>query len=123
MSQAREVFLTLTEIDKLLADIELKITNIIGEKGAGTSAGLTLRQEVRTLNILMMSLERLSGTTNLDQTARKIQYVIMLAMRARMAIIAIQTALIPGAGAMSFLYAGVNVAAVGFSMYDALQGT
>ena len=79
----------------------------------------TLRQNMRLINLLTMSVERFTGNASLNS----LQQVLGLLVRIKLAADAVTTALIPGAGLFKILYAGANVVATSFMFYDTLQGT
>jgi hypothetical protein len=115
MSDVQEVYMTLTEIDKLLADIELKITKIGGEAtGAGGNSGgavLSLRRQFRVLNMISMSIEAIAGNKNIDVLAQKFNQTLMLGMRVYMMLNALNAA----SGPWGLAYAGITMLGVGIS--------
>ena len=115
MSDIQEVYSTLTEIDRLLGDIELKINNISdktvgGSGGGGGGAGgdLTLRQQVRTLNMMMYIVEQMTGSKDLNKGIRLGQQFIMVLMRIRMTLLVVQSLEAGTLGPIGWLYAGAN---------------
>jgi uncharacterized membrane protein YeiB len=127
-SNIQEVYGTLTKIDELLKDIELRIEKISGGKnktGAENDQMLSLQKQVRTLNVMIMLIDEVAvrtGSADIDGALDKLRQIVMWAMRARIALQAVQAAMVPGAGWASALYAGVNIAALGLSVYDATVG-
>ncbi|MFA5365900.1 MAG: hypothetical protein WC325_12025 [Candidatus Bathyarchaeia archaeon] len=106
---------SVTEVKQELEGVKKQLDEI-NEKSA--KGELTLRQEVRTLSLMMSIVERSFGDPNIDAATAKLRNLLMMAMRARMAILAVQAAMIPGAGFLTALYAGANVGFLGISAYD-----
>jgi hypothetical protein len=115
MSDIQSVYQTLTEIDRLLANIELRIDKITGEssgkdgKGGGgggdsNSRALSLQKQVRTLSMMMMLISQMTGDKNIDKAIQKVQQLSMSFMHLRMAMLAFQMA----SGPIGWAYAGVT---------------
>ena len=124
MSDIQSAYATLMQVDKLLADIELKITNITGESSAkgGTSSGrlLSLKQQVRILDTMLMLIQISTGDKNIDKAVQKFQKLIGLLMRLRMVMLAVESA----SGPWGWAYAAANIAAFGIMTTDfAMNGT
>ena len=120
------------EVDRLLADIELKISNItgkpIGATGSGESEGtMSLRKQVHILNAMTMLLQQMTGDKNVNAAIQKIQQLVMLLMRARMLLFAVTEAEAGALGPFGWLYAGANAVIFATSFtdvtgYDAARG-
>jgi hypothetical protein len=115
---------SVTEVKQELEGVKKQLDEVAEKSAKGE---LSLRQEIRTLSMMMMLIERSFGDPNIDAATAKLRNLLMLAMRTRMALLAVQAAMVPGAGLASALYAGVNVAALGISAadmlgYDATRG-
>ncbi len=115
MSEIQESFAILQQIDKLLADIELRIDKITGDtKGGGgdsSSRTLSLQKQVRTLNMMVILVSQMTGDKNIDKSIQKIQQLTMSFMHLRMAILAFQMA----SGPVGWAYAGVTGMATAIS--------
>jgi hypothetical protein len=115
MSDIQSVYQTLTEIDKLLADIELRIDKITGDTKGGSGDGgtrtLSLQKQVRTLNMMMILVTQMTGDKNVDKAIQKIQQLTMSFMHLRMAMLAFQMA----SGPVGWAYAGVTGMATAIS--------
>jgi multidrug transporter EmrE-like cation transporter len=126
MSDIQSVYQTLTEVDRLLADIEVRIDKITGETakgggsggGSGGSLGLSLQKQVRTLNMMMMLLQTMTGDANVDKAIQKIQQLTMSFMHLRMTMLAFQMA----AGPVGWAYAGVTGIATAMSFGSMMIG-
>jgi hypothetical protein len=121
LSEIQEVMSTLTEVDRLLADIELKISNITqtsngGSAGTGGNSGLSLRQQVHSLNVMMILVEQMTGDKNIDKAMQKVQQFIMVLMRLRMLLFAIEEVAAGGLGPAGWIYAAANAAGFGISL-------
>jgi hypothetical protein len=79
-------------------------------------ASLTLRQQVHILNEMMMLIELTSGDKNIDGAIQKIQQLMMVLMRLRMLLFAIQEAEAGLFGPLGWLYAGANAIGFGISL-------
>lgn len=107
---------SVTELKNELNTITSQI-NTLSEKSDKTT--LSLREEVRTLNMATMMLQRSFGNENVDVVMNKLQSLIALAMRTRMALYALEAA----SGPWGWLYAGVSIGAVAVMGYDTIRGT
>jgi hypothetical protein len=106
---------SVTEVKAELENVNKQLDNIAEKSAKGE---LSLQKEIRTLNMMMMIVQRSFGDPNVDAATAKLRELTMLAMRARMALIAVQAAMVPGAGWMTALYAGANIMALGVATYD-----
>jgi hypothetical protein len=121
----------LEKVNQLLADIELKITNIQKEAaGKGSSGdGLSLKQNLHIVNVLLMSMEKFSGSGTLSAMLNKIQQGVHAAYRAYYAAIQIHTAIailnaenpIGWAEMGKLAMAGAATVTAGISMSNALS--
>jgi hypothetical protein len=115
MSDIQSVYQILTEIDKLLADVELRIDKITGDTKGGSGDGgtrtLSLQKQVRTLNMMMILVTQMTGDKNVDKAIQKIQQLTMSFMHLRMAMLAFQMA----SGPVGWAYAGVTGMATAIS--------
>ena len=112
MSSAQDVYNTLMQIDKLLADIELKIDKLSsGGGGGGGASVMSVRRELHIVNMYLISLERWSGNDTLAGIVNRIQSAAQLALRFQMllnAIIALEAVANAGAGPLGWLNLGAQ---------------
>jgi len=88
MSQIQEAYQTLTEIDQLLADIELKITNITGaETTQRLEQNLNTFRQLERLALRYLTLARRMGLP--EDVGAAIDFLARLVVAIRMAHISI----------------------------------
>jgi len=109
---------SVTEVRNQIQEIDTRLTETIRKSEKGE---LSLKQEVKILNVMLMALQE-TGNKDIDEATRKVRELTMWALRARIALNAVQAAMVPGAGWASALYAGANIAALGMATYDAAVG-
>jgi hypothetical protein len=128
MSDVQQVYSTLLEIDKLLDGIEVKIETINGQvsgssagSGGGVSDGggneLSMRQQIRTLNMMGMILEQMTGDKNVNKAVQKFSQLMMVLMRLRMLLFVVSEleAGVLG-GPWGWMYAIANAVGFGVSL-------
>jgi hypothetical protein len=122
MSEIQEVYTTLMEVDKLLADIELKIENITGtSKGGGTTDSpmvLGLHKQMRLVHTFLFLLQEATGDKNVDKAIQKFNQLAMTAMHAQMSIMAFAAA----SGPMGWAYAGATALFTAISAGNIMVG-
>jgi hypothetical protein len=113
MSDVQGTYATLMEVDKLLADIELrieKITSGIGAEsgGSGGSGSLSLRKELMIINTSIMAIQKFTGNDTLAAVGNRIQEVTAVAMRLFVVLKAIEIAEAGTLGPLGWAYAGAQ---------------
>jgi hypothetical protein len=103
---------TVSEMKAELSSLTGKIDELEQKSG---KAELSLRQEIRTINIMMSLLERMTGSPDVEQASRRVSQLIMILMRLKMTILAVEAA----TGPWGWLYAGANIAATAMLISDA----
>jgi hypothetical protein len=102
---------TVSEMRSELGSLTGKVDEL-EQKSSKTE--LTMRQEIRTLNLLLMLTKRATGNESLDNAINIMQNAMQVALRLRMALIALTAA----SGPWGWLYAGANVAAAAIMTSD-----
>ena len=121
MSDIQGTYQILMKVDELLAEIELKITNItakvVGGDTAGATAGVgSLRKDFRALNMYMIAIQQFTGSDTLSQIGNKIQQTTASVMRLYMLMNALSIAMAGTMGPLGWVYAGANVIGFGMSL-------
>ena len=102
----------LQEIQQVLNGINVTTEKVTAQTPKLTEHEMSLRKEIRTLNLLMMTFERFAGDDRLSGIINKIQQVMQVVMRLRLTILALAAA----SGPWGWLYAGANVLATGIAI-------
>jgi len=122
MSLLQEIMQMLDNADGKIDQITGKVTGSSGGSSGGDSggadsggSGLSLRQQFRTLNMMGIVLEQMTGNKNVDVAVRKFSQLLMVLMRLRMLLFVISE-LEAGTlgGPWGLAYAAAN--AIGFGM-------
>jgi hypothetical protein len=112
MSDVQGTYATLMEVDKLLADIELrieKITSGVGAESAGGGSGsLSLRKELMIINTSITAIQKFTGNDTLAAVGNRIQEVTAVAMRLFVVLKAIEIAEAGTLGPLGWAYAGAQ---------------
>jgi len=113
MSSPQDVFATLQQIDRLLSDIELKITRLSTEGGGkGKSASvMSIRRELHSINMYLIAIERWSGSDTLSGIMNRIQSASQFAIRLQMllsTVFALEAAVNAGMGPLCWLNLGAQ---------------
>ena len=118
--ETQEVFQILTEIDKLLADIELKIIRIQGGAGSsGALAGLTTKfQQIERLALRWLALSRRMGLP--EDVGAVIDFLARLITSVRMAQISLSLVMASNPVTAAIGFAGLMGSA--FSLIDVVGG-
>jgi hypothetical protein len=115
LSQIQEVYSVLQEIDRLLADIELKVQNLSGQGSSAASSSIPeLRKELRVINMYTVALERWAGSDTITGIMNKIQSVQAAIIRMYMLINTLSTIQNIGMGPLGWAMLGAN--AIGFAI-------
>jgi hypothetical protein len=115
LAETAQIYELLVKIDQILSGITVKSEKIQADAPKIVETGLNLRQEIRTLNIMMMITQKFTGSQELDGAIKKIRQFIMILMRLRMTMLAVEAA----TGPWGWLYAGANIAATAILISDA----
>ena len=81
-----------------------------------------LRQTMLVATRAIELLRRMGLPENIDAGIAKLQRLVMAIRVTHTALIALETALMPGAGIARLALAGLGLAAAGFTSYDAMRG-
>jgi hypothetical protein len=113
MSSPQDVYTTLQQIDRLLSDIELKITKLSSEGGSkGASASvMSIRKELHSINMYLVAIERWSGSDTLSGIMNRIQSASQFAIRLQMllsTVFALEAAVNAGMGPLGWLNLGAQ---------------
>ena len=106
-------FSTVPEMRQEISGLTQQVNTL--EESSG-KASLSLRQEIHTLNEIMLATEILTGDKNLSAIVTKVHQFIMVLLRARMLLFAIQEAEAGVLGPLGWLYAGANAIGFGVAM-------
>jgi hypothetical protein len=127
LGDTQEIMATMQEIIALLDATEVKVKDIKAEVGGSEDGGegdLSLRRELRIMNMYMIAIQRFSGSDDLSQIFNKIQSVSAAALRLQMLLSNIQkvqaamaAAKIVGSGGLNpWAWAELGANAVGLGM-------
>jgi hypothetical protein len=115
LSQIQQVYSVLQEIDRLLADIELKVQNLSGQGAGAVSASIpSLRKELHVISMYTVALERWAGSSTIAGIMNKIQSVQAAILRMYMLINTLETIANIGMGPLGWAMLGANV--LGFAI-------
>jgi hypothetical protein len=101
----------ITEVTKQIEDL----------KTTSETASLSMRQQVHTLNEIMIATEKLTGNKNIEAGTRKVQEFIQVLLRLRMVIMALQEAEMGTLGPFGWAYAGANAIGLGIAISNTTQ--
>jgi hypothetical protein len=104
---------SVTEMRQEITAVTRDVDNL---KVKSTEASLSLRQQIHTLNEMLMLIEITAGDKNIDRAIQKVQQFMMVLMRLRMLLFAIQEAEAGTLGPLGWLYAGANAVGFGISL-------
>jgi hypothetical protein len=102
---------SVTELKQEIDSLQSKIDSV---KFSSEDTQLSLRQQTRMINEITMILERMTGSTDIAKAKQGISELIMVLMRLRMAILAVEEA----AGPIGWLHAAINIGAFGLTASD-----
>jgi hypothetical protein len=109
--------LTVTEARQLVDELTGRVERL---KVESKEADLSLRQQIRTLDAMLMLIQISTGDKNIDKAMQKIQQFMALLMRLRMLMLAVEAA----EGPWGWAYAGANALTFGISLTDfGMSGT
>ena len=112
LSEANQILTVLERIDAILNNVTVKSDKVIESTPKLQEHEISLRKEIRTLSIRMMTMQRFSGRDTLDGVINKAQEVMAIVMRLRMLMLAVEVA----SGPWGWAYAAANAVAVGISV-------
>jgi hypothetical protein len=102
-----------TSITEMRAQVEA----LNGQVEELETKSLSLRKEMRMINIALVALQKFSGgNKDIDAIVNKVQNLMMLLMRARMLMMALQVAEAGALGPMGWVYAGFSAAGFGMAL-------
>lgn len=116
LAETQQIMSMLQEIMQMMNGIDVKTKQVVAETPKVQAHELSLQKQVRTLNIMMMVVENMTGDKNIDALINKVQQFIMLLMRLRMVMLAVEAA----SGPWGWVYAGANIAAFGVTSLNTL---
>lgn len=116
LAETQQIMRDLQEIMQLLNGITTKSEKVVADAPKIKDAELSLRQQVRTIDIMLMTLSAATGDKTIDGATRKIQQFIMLLMRARMLMLALGMAMNPASGFGGLAYFGANMLSIGMTV-------
>lgn len=118
LADTQEIYNMLVECVNVINGINTGTEKIVAQTPQLEKHELSLQKEVRTLNILIMTMERFTGATNISDAINTVQRFMQILMRLRMTILALEAA----SGPWGWLYVGANVLATGMMLYDSTVG-
>jgi hypothetical protein len=100
-----------------ISEMRSQIEGLNGQVEELETKSLSVRKEMKMIHIGLMALQKFSGgNKDIDAIVSKIQNLMMLIMRARMLIMALQVAEAGALGPMGWVYAGFNAAGFGMAL-------
>jgi hypothetical protein len=109
LGDTQEIMATMQEIIALLDGAEVKVKDLKQDvEGTGGEGGLSLRREMRIMNMYMIALQRFTGNDTLSQILNKIQGISAAALRLQMLLNNIQRIQVIMAGAKVVGSMGMN---------------
>ena len=118
IAQAQEILVLLNEVNAALQNIDTVSTKIQEDAPKLKEAELSLRQDIRMLNLLMITIQRFSGDSTLSGFLNSAQRIMGVVVRINMMFNALAVA----SGPWGWIYAAANITATGMMMYDAIGG-
>jgi hypothetical protein len=106
---------SVTEVRNELEGVKKQLDEVTEKSAKGE---LSLRQQVRTLSMMMIIVERSFGNPSIDAATAKLRDMIMVAMQAKMALHALQMARAASGDPTAWLYFGAIAVGAGLSALD-----
>lgn len=121
MSEIQESYALLMQIDKLLADIELKITNIEQQRPRLESTLITFRQLERIALRYATLARRLTGSEDAEQVIATLSRILIVMRMLEMSGTMIASGITTG-GLLGAVMAGAGIAGVGMAQLSIMEG-
>ena len=113
VGQAQEILTLLRECMQVLDGVTATTDKVIASTPNLEQHELSLRKEVHTMNMLMMTFQQFTGgDATVNAVINEVQKIMMLMMRLKLIILALESA----SGPWGWLYAGANIAAFGVAL-------
>ena len=116
LAETQQILADLQEIMALLNGVEVKSTKVVENTPQIQASGLSLRQNIRTLNEMLLLVQVATGNKNIDRAIQKTNQLTMILYRAYILANLVASAEFATMGPLGWAYAGAHIASIGLSI-------